>query len=472
VAERQQQRRQPQQAHGHAELDAEAAVLSSIMLSVTARDEVRDLLEPEDFYSGANRTMYEGILELTDAGREIDPVTLAAHLRDTSRLQQIGGAAYIAQIVDATPSVANVLEHARIVHRLARLRRMGKALAELNAQANFVETRADVQGFIERCESVVFAINATGRVETDTGSALSDVMSGAAVQLDPSRPTEPRGLTTGFTDLNELSLGFCPGELWYIAARPGMGKTALALGMSASVAATGARSACFFSLEMKRPELGERLISWASGVPYKHLLTRRLSMDHYERAIATAAQLGRYPMILDDGSSLTPSRLRSRTRKHFAALRQRHPHARPGLVVVDYVQLMADDSSDGNRNDQLERISRSLKILAGELGVTVVALSQLTRPKDRASAEPTLTDLRGSGALEQDADKVLFVHRDEAEGDERGDATLILGKGRNAGKGRVRVTWEPWCVRFTEGVQGGFDYGPTDYDGPDSRELS
>lgn len=464
-----QRRAQPQ---AHAELDAEAAVLSAIMLTTSARDEVRDLLEPTDFYSGANRTMYEGILELTDAGRECDAVTLAAHLRDTNRLQQVGGAPYIAQIVDATPSVANVLEHARIVHRLARLRRMGKALSELNTQANFVETRANVQGFIERCESVVFAINASGKTEIDTGSLLSDVMSGAAVQLDPSRPSEPRGLTTGFADLNELSHGFCPGELWYVAARPGKGKTALALGMSASVAATGARSACFFSLEMKRQELGERLISWASGVPHRPLLTRRLSMEHYERAIATAAQLGRYPMILDDASTLTPARLRSRARKHFAALRQRHPHARPGLVVVDYVQLMADDSNDGNRNDQLERISRALKILAGELGVTVVALSQLTRPKDRASGEPTLMDLRGSGALEQDADKVLFVHRDEAEGDERGEAALILAKGRNAGTGRVRVTWEPWCVRFTEGAQGGFDYGAGYDDGPESRELS
>jgi replicative DNA helicase len=461
-----------QQPQPHAELDAEAAVLSSIMLSVTARDEVRDLLEPSDFYSGANRTMYEGILELTDAGRECDAVTLAAHLRDTARLQQIGGAPYISQIVDATPSVANVLEHARIVHRLARLRRMGKALAELSTQANFVETRANVQGFIERCESVVFAINASGRTDVDTGSPLCDVMSSAAVDLDPSRPSEPRGLTTGFVDLNELSLGFCPGELWYIAARPGKGKTALALGMAAAVAATGARSACFFSLEMKRKELGERLISWSSGVPYKPLLTRRLSMEHYERAIATAAQIGRYPMYLDDGSTLTPARLRSRARKHFAALRQRHPHARPGLLVVDYVQLMADDSTEGNRNDQLERISRALKILAGELGITVVALSQLKRPSDRASGEPTLMDLRGSGALEQDADKVLFVHREEAEGDERGEAALILAKGRNAGTGRVRVTWEPWCVRFTEGAQGGFDYGPTDYDGPESRELS
>lgn len=464
-----QRRAQPQP---HAELDAEAAVLSAIMLTVTARDEVRDLLEPTDFFSGANRTMYEGILELTDAGRECDAVTLAAHLRDTQRLQQIGGAAYIAQIVDATPSVANVLEHARIVHRLSRLRRMGKALSDLNTQAHFPETRADVQGFIERCESVVFAINASGKTETDTGSPLSDVMAGAAVQLDPSRPSEPRGLTTGFTDLNELSLGFCPGELWYIAARPGKGKTALALGMAASVAATGARSSVFFSLEMKRPELGERLISWASAVPYKHLLTRRLSMEHYERAIATAAQIGRYPMYLDDGSSLTPARLRSRARRHFAALRQRHAHARPGLLIVDYVQLMGDDSSEGNRNDQLERISRSLKILAGELGITVVALSQLTRPKDRASGEPTLTDLRGSGALEQDADKVLFVHREEAEGDERGEASLILAKGRNAGTGRVRVTWEPWCVRFTEGAQGGFNYGPGYDDGPESRELS
>lgn len=440
----------------HYDEAAEAAVLSAVMLKREMLDEVRDLLEPQDFFNGAHRTVFEAVLALDASDSPTDIVTIAHHLRNLDRLKQVGGSPFLASLIDATPAVAHVLEHARLVRRLAHLRRMGLALTALSAEARQVETRADVPGFLERCEAAIFAVAGADFGQRETASPLGDVMAGLADALNPSRPREPRGTTTGMHELDLLTLGFGPGELWYIAARPGIGKTALALGMSQAVAATGGRTACFFSLEMKRTELGERLVSAMSGVPYKAIQKRELSMAYYERAMNAAVELGRLPMVIDDLALLTPSRLRSRARKHIASLRAKHPHARPGIIVVDYVQLMADDSAQGNRNDQLERISRSLKILAGELGVAVVALSQLNRPKDRGNARPSLTDLRGSGALEQDADKVLFVHRDEAEGDERGDAELILGKGRNAGTGRVRVTWQPWCVRFTDSTQEGF----------------
>jgi len=456
----------------HYDGGAEAAVLSAITLSPAALDEVRDLIEPHDFFNGQHRQLFEAVLELDATARTVDVVTLLHHLTTTGKLQQIGGSAFLYGIIDATPSVANVAEHARIIRKLALLRRVGATLHDLAVQARAVETRADVPGFIERCESEIFAANAMGS-DRETGSDLAEVMAGAVQALDPSRPREPRGLTTGFAELDELTLGFGAGELWYIAARPGIGKTALALGMASAVAGTGAKSALFFSLEMLREELGERMISAASAVPYKALQKRELSMAHYDRAMASARDLGRLPIFIDDVSSLTPARLRSRARKHFATLRTKHPLSRPGIVIVDYVQLMGDDSREGNRNDQLERISRSLKTLARELRVTVVALSQLNRPpKTAGNVRPSLTDLRGSGALEQDADKVLFVHRDESEGDERGDAELILGKGRNAGKGSVRVTWQPWCVRFTDGAQAGFEWGPTRYGEPESGERS
>lgn len=445
------------------DLAAEAAVLSAVTLAPDTLDEVRDILEPDDFYSGPHRTVYEALLEVDRATTRIDIVTLAARLRAMGKLEMIGGTAFLSQLVDATPTVANVLEHARMVRELGMLRRMAVRLRELAFAAQRPETRADVGGFLERCEAEVYA-GTIGREERDAVSTLHEMMHAAATALDPTRPREARGMSTGLHELDELTMGMRPGELWYLAARPGMGKTALALGMAAAAASTGAHSAVMFSMEMERPDLSERMISSRSGVPYKSLVNRTLSEAHWQQAIGAMNELAQYPMVVDDTSSLTPSRLRSRLRRHLSKLRNAHPHTRPGIVVVDYVQLMGDDTQ-GERHEQLERISRALKLMAKEFAVCVVALSQLNRGlKDRADKRPTPYDLRGSGALEQDADKILFIHRAEAaEGEERGDAELILAKGRNAGQGNCAVIWQPWCVRFIDREQAGFEWGPTNY---------
>jgi replicative DNA helicase len=448
--------------------NAEAAVLSAILIRPAVFDELRDEVDATDFFSMSHRWLFEALVQLDAAGEEIDVVTVAHRLQASGRLKEIGGTPFLAAISDATPTVANVVAHARIVRHFGSLRRMTSTLRSLSILAHAPETRADVDGFLERCEAEVFAAHVT--TERDTGSSLREVMATATTSLSPEQPNTTRGVSTGNAALDELTLGLVPGELWYVAARPGMGKTALALGISASVASNGGHAACF-SMEMKRPELAERLISSDSGVPLKALQKRELSGEQWSRVTHTLDRLSRLPMVLDDASTLTPSRLRSRVRRHAAALRAQHPHGKLELVVVDYVQLMAWDKPNGNRNDELERISRALKILAGEFGLTVLALAQLNRGvKDRADKRPGLLDLRGSGALEQDADKVLFVHRDEH--DERGDADLILAKGRNAALGVVGVRWEPWCVRFCEQQQGlgfrsnprGDDFGPERYD--------
>jgi len=443
------------------DLEAEAAVLSAVALSSAALDVVRDLVEPVDFYSGPHRAVFEAVLALDDAAAAIDVVTIAAQLRSAGKLQLIGGTAFLAGLVDATPTVANVAEHARLVRSLGVLRRMGTTLRELSILASAPETRAGVPSFLEQCEARVFAANAAGS-ERETGGTLHSVMGEAIVSLDPTRPRDPRGVTTGLHELDELTMGLIPGELWYLAARPGMGKTALALGIAQAAARTG-RHVIFFSLEMKRAELGERMISAASGVPYKALQKRELSADQWSKATTAMADLGQLPIFVDDGAVLSPARLRSRVRRHASVLRQRHQIGRVALVVVDYVQLMTGDDRERNRNDELERISRALKLLAGEFGCTVLALSQLKRPDGKGGGgRPGLSDLRGSGALEQDADKVLMVHRDdESDGDERGDAELILAKGRNAGRGRVAVIWQPWYVRFVDASQAGFAWAPS-----------
>ncbi len=447
---------------------AEAAVLSALMLKPGLFDELRDELDAADFFLMNHRWLFEAITALDAAGEQIDIVTVGHRLQSTGRLKDMGGPAFLVTITDATPSVANVAAHARIIRQFSALRRMSSTLQTLASISQAPETRVDVDGFLERCETEVFGAHVTA--VRDTSSSLREVMATATASLSTETGGGARGVSTGMSALDELTLGLVPGELWYVAARPGMGKTALALGISASVAANGGHAACF-SMEMKRPELAERLISSDSGVPLKALQKRELSGDQWSRVTQTVQRLSHLPLMLDDASTLTPSRLRSRVRRHASTLRAQHPEGKLALVVVDYVQLMAWDKPTGNRNDELERISRALKILAGEFGVTVLALAQLNRGlKDRADKRPGLLDLRGSGALEQDADKVLLVHRDEQ--DERGDADLILAKGRNAALGAIAVRWEPWCVRFCENQIGlgfrpnprGDDFGPTRYD--------
>lgn len=437
-------------------------MLSALILSPALLDEIRDIIEPIDFYAFQHRLVYEALLTLDEARINVDLVTLRHELEVAGHYRNIGGGAYLAELVDATPKVANAVDHARIIRELAVLRRMAASLRDLHAVAQLVETRGDVPAFLQRCESDVFAVSTTTS-SRETSSSMREVMLGAASALDPSKPHTPRGASTGLRELDELTLGLIPGELWYVAARPGMGKTALGLGICASVAAS-AKHAAFFSMEMNRAELGERMLSSASGVAFRSLQKRELGADHWQRVTEALDRLGHLPMVVDDATMMTPSRLRSRVRRHASSMRAQDPTGRLALVVVDYVQLMAWDKPSGNRNDELERISRALKMLAGEFSCTVIALSQLNRPAKGAVTRPNLSDLRGSGALEQDADKVLFIHRDETEGEERGEAELILAKGRNSGTGKVGVLWEPWCVRFSEMRQQGLDWGPSQYD--------
>ncbi len=373
---------------------AEAAVLSALMLKPGLFDELRDELDAADFFLMNHRWLFEAITALDAAGEQIDIVTVGHRLQSTGRLKDMGGPAFLVTITDATPSVANVAAHARIIRQFSALRRMSSTLQTLASISQAPETRVDVDGFLERCETEVFGAHVTA--VRDTSSSLREVMATATASLSTETGGGARGVSTGMSALDELTLGLVPGELWYVAARPGMGKTALALGISASVAANGGHAACF-SMEMKRPELAERLISSDSGVPLKALQKRELSGDQWSRVTQTVQRLSHLPLMLDDASTLTPSRLRSRVRRHASTLRAQHPEGKLALVVVDYVQLMAWDKPTGNRNDELERISRALKILAGEFGVTVLALAQLPRWPRSAwrPVEPRLEGSRG-----------------------------------------------------------------------------
>jgi len=451
----------------HHDPDAEAAVLSAVLLSPTVLDELRDVVEPDDFLLTQHRVLYEALLDLDDSRVTIDTVTVKAKLEALGKWTLVGGAKFLGEIMDATPSVANVREHARLIRRLAMLRRMGNTLRDLAVRAAAVESRGDVEAFLHTCESEVFTASAAS-TERETGRSMRQIVTHTLGALDPMKPREGRGITTGLQDLDRLTLGFRPGELVILAARTGKGKTSLALGMALSVAHT-TRHVVMFSMEMGHDELGERALSSESGVAHDNIISGNLSQTHWAHVMDAGRALGSLPFYVDDMSRLTPSRLRSRLRRHATELRKAHGGGRLALVVVDYVQLMAWEQPLKARHEELENISRSLKLIAKEFNVTVLALSQLSRPPKGLAREPepTLNDLRGSGALEQDADKVLFIHRDEAPGEERGETKIILAKGRNIRTGYVNVRWEPWCVRYRDSASRRFDFDPRTGEKPD-----
>ena len=457
------------------DLAAEAAVLSAVMLKREVLDVVRDELTVDDFFSFGHRAVFEAILALDAIDREFDVVTVAHQLEAMERLRQIGGTAFLAMLTDATPSVANVAHHAQIVRKLGQLRRVKDTLERLAITARMAETRLDVDGFLDHCEKEV--LGAT-HAETNKATAvgIAEMMATAIGNLTKPRAQQKRrGVTTGLIALDEISMGLIPGELWYVGARPGVGKTSLALGF-VEVAAAHGHGAVMFSMEMKEPELSERLLISSAGVHGKRLQLGELDEAELTQVMGAGAKIARYPMRFDFTPALTPSALRARLRRHVASIRAKTPAAKLALVVVDYVQLMAADrrSKQGNRNEEITEISRSLKLLASEFDCALVALSQLRRPDPRAPFKrPTKDDLRDSGALEADADKILMIHRaPDGDPDSNGEAELILDKGRNTGGGKARVTWVPWCARFENRTQtafaftGGGEGTPPDDDEP------
>lgn len=441
------------------DLDAEAAMLSAMLLDGAAVDVVRDHAAPDDCYSDANRRIFQAILEVLEHSTTADIVTVAGWLRAEGRLEQIGGAKYLAQIADTTPAIAHVAAHAELVRKTAVQRR---ALADLQVLiADAYAHPGRVGEWLEELERTVFAV-VDGQRTRLTGEAMAELVASEYADIGRAARGEiTGGRTTGFDKLDELTGGFVEGDLWYLAGRPGMGKTALAYGMARSALLPPEdvepdAFGVFFSLEMTRKQVGQRSLSFESGVPLGPLRRGRLEPKQWTALASALEHVSALPLIVDPERQLTPARIRSRLRRYVAQARKRWPKARLRLVVVDYLQLLGTDLGEGSTNEKLEDTSRKLKLVAGEFECCVVALSQLNRevekrnPKDK---RPTLADLRGSGAVEQDGDNILFIYRDDeykAPGAKKdGTAELILRKGRNSGQGLVWAKFEGACTRFS-----------------------
>lgn len=435
-------------------LEAEEAALGSVFVKGSALDELAAVLEPGDFYRPANRAVYEAMLSLRDDGKPVDFVTMTDRLRQRGDYDKAGGVLGVTALANAVPTASNAGYYAAIVKEQStrrKLLRLGEAIGDWTGDG------ADAA--IDELEQRLLKIQADSG-GNDTAAVKDTIMARISeAELRCARQGELSGTPTGFASLDWLTSGLQPGDLILLAARPSMGKTAFALNLAANVAAGGRRlPVLLFSLEMSKEQLVDRLLSMESGVEAAKFRRGNLTDGDWGDIVDAAERLYDAPLHLDDAAGSTVAAVRAKARKLQRRLAAEGRAL--ALVVIDYLQLMQGrrKSRDDNRQQEISDISRSLKALARELNVPVVALSQLSRAvEQRMNKRPMLSDLRESGSLEQDADLVMFLYREDYYKQEDGDGIspteLILGKHRNGATGTVRLNFRKAASRFIEAAQ-------------------
>lgn len=430
------------------DLDAERSVIGALLVSETAVSVVGGMLVAEDFYSETHRVIYEAVMRISSRHVPVDQLTLADELKSMGEYDRVGGRAYVFQIVESVPTAANAARYAEIVRNKANLRRMIDAASRM-AQTAYQEPQ-DVPGALDGAEQLLYAISDRAADPSEL-SPLAEIAPEALEEAQ--RLYEAGGTITGtplgFQDLDELTGGVHNGDLVLVAGRPAMGKTGLGLG-AVWYAATSGTPAAVFSLEMDKKQLVQRLLSQESGVSVTNIRRGRIADREWPAFVRASAKLGQTPLYIDDTAMITVAEMRAKLRRLSSRLRGRGQ--RLGLVVVDYLQLMVPGMRADNRQAEVAEISRALKVLARDLHVPVVALAQLSREcEKRHNKRPMLSDLRDSGALEQDADMVMFLYRDEyynEDSDDRGIGEVIVGKHRNGPTGTVKLVWLEKEARF------------------------
>ncbi|HEY2300933.1 MAG TPA: replicative DNA helicase [Acidimicrobiales bacterium] len=425
-------------------LQAEESLLGAMLLSRDAIAAAVESCGPDDFYKPAHGHVFDAVCSLYGQGEPADPVTVADELRRADLLEAIGGPATLISLQANTPATTNAARYARIVEEHALLRRLIGVAGEIAEMGYSLPD--DISAAIDRAESMVFQV-AERRV-TDTLKPLHDLLADSLDRLEAlyDRGESITGVPTGFLDLDERLSGLQPSTLVIVGARPSMGKTALALGMAAHAAMEGGIPVLYFSLEMSHSELTQRLLCSEARVDSSRIRNGKLLESDWPKISHAIGRLGEAPLYIDDNPNLTIMEVRAKARRLKSRL------GNLGLVVIDYLQLMSGRNSAENRQVEVSEISRGLKILARELEIPVVALSQLSRNLEmRADKRPMLADLRESGSLEQDADVVMFLYRDEIynpESPERGTAEVIISKHRNGPTGKTDLAFLDHYTRF------------------------
>ena len=422
---------------------AEQSVLGGMLLSKDAISDVVEILRERDFYRPAHELIYDAIVDLYGRGEPADPVTVSAELTKRGDLVRAGGAPYLHTLISSVPTAANAGYYAKIIRERAIMRRLVEAGTKI-VQLGYTD-EGEVDDAVDQAQAEVYAV--TERRESEDYVQLSELLPAAYDEIEKiSSGVAGEGVKTGFKDLDALTNGFHPGNMIVLAARPAVGKSTLGLDIARYASIHKRETSVIFSLEMSRSEITMRMLSAEARVPLNNIRSGQLGEEEWAKMARRMGEISDAPLFIDDSPNLSLMEIRAKSRR----LKQRHDLK---LIVIDYLQLMTSGKRVENRQQEVSEFSRQLKLLAKELNVPVVAISQLNRsPEQRSDKKPMLSDLRESGSIEQDADVVILLHREDLYDSQNrsGEADLIVAKHRNGPTRTITVSAQLHLARFTD----------------------
>lgn len=431
-------------------IEAEQAILGGLLLDNSKWDVVGDKVIEEDFYRQDHRLIYRVAGRLANLGNPIDVVTVSEELERLGELENAGGMAYLSELVEKTPSATNVRAYADIVHDRAVLRRLIGVSGEISDSA-FNPNGRNTSDLLDEAERKVFQISESRTGQDNGPMSVNPVLTKTLERIDElfNATDSITGVTTGFKDLDEMTSGLQPSDLVIVAARPSMGKTAFAMNLVEAALIKAEKPVLVFSMEMPADSILMRMLSSLGQINQTRIRSGKLEEDDWPRLTSAVSMLKDRPLYIDDTAGLSPTELRSRARRVAREIKQDF-----GMIMVDYLQLMQVPGMNEGRTAEISEISRSLKALAKELNCPVIALSQLNRGlESRTDKRPMNSDLRESGAIEQDADVIMFIYRDEyynEDSPDKGIAEIIIGKQRNGPIGKVKLSFQGQFTKFND----------------------
>lgn len=428
--------------------EAEKLILGALMSEPTCFEQVDEMLKPQDFYLPQHAKLYEIIQALARHNRPFDAATLVESLSQDQRIESVGGESYLYHCLQSVPSIINIIAYAGIVREKSVLRQLIASCQEIAGFAYHPNDGESWEKILDKAEQRIFSIGDQRMTNDQMPESLVDVLARTTERIDLLHESKGAitGLPTGFNDLDKMTSGLQPGDLVIVAGRPSMGKTVFGVNIAEHAAIKTKKPVVIFSLEMPSEMIVMRMLSSLGRINQQRLRTGQLQEDDWSRLTSAISMLADVPIFIDDQPGLSPHEIKSRLR------RIAKQHGEIGLVLVDYLQLMQVPEAKDNRTNEISIISRSLKLIAKELSTPVIALSQLNRGlEQRQDKRPVMSDLRESGAIEQDADLIAFIYRDEVYNEhspDQGVAEIIIGKQRNGPIGKVRLTFLGEYVRF------------------------
>jgi replicative DNA helicase len=440
-------------------VEAEQSVLGGLLLESSALDKIADLINDSDFYRKEHRLIYQQIVRLSELAKPIDVITVAEALEIAGKLNDVGGLTYLGGLAQNVPSAANVRRYGEIVRERSIMRKLVEVGSDISSSA-YNPTGRDAAQLLDEAEKKVFEIAEAGSRGKQGFMSMPPLLTQVVERIETlygrDNSSDVTGTATGFSDLDRMTSGLQPGDLVIVAGRPSMGKTAFSINIAENVALDSKLPVAIFSMEMGGSQLVMRMLGSVGKLNQHDLRTGKLQDDDWGRLTHALGRLNDAPIFIDESAALSALELRARSR------RLHRQHGGLGLIVVDYIQLMSSNAGKAseNRATEISEISRSLKALAKELHVPVIALSQLNRSlEQRPNKRPVMSDLRESGAIEQDADLILFIYRDEvynSDSPDKGKAEIIIGKQRNGPIGKVELAFRGEYTRFDNLASGGY----------------